>query len=69
MATPGLNLQITEPELKLLQTLVYQECGMFFDERRFSLRAALDIFELLKSELTRTMRPVEGSRPALVHQI
>jgi len=43
--------------------------GMFFDERRFSLRAALDIFELLKSELTRTMRPVEGSRPALVHQI
>ncbi len=34
MATPGLNLQITEPELKLLQTLVYQECGMFFDERR-----------------------------------
>ena len=34
MATPSLNLQITEPELKLLQTLVYQECGMFFDERR-----------------------------------
>ncbi len=34
MATPSVNLQITEPELKLLQTLVYQECGMFFDERR-----------------------------------
>src|SRR5436853_2655759 len=34
MATPSLTLQITEPELKLLQTLVYQECGMFFDERR-----------------------------------
>jgi chemotaxis protein methyltransferase CheR len=34
MATPSLNLSITEPELKLLQTLVYQECGMFFDERR-----------------------------------
>src|SRR6185437_5679564 len=34
MATPSLNLVITEPELKLLQTLVYQECGMFFDERR-----------------------------------
>src|ERR1700736_684619 len=31
IATPG---QLTEPELKLLQTLVYQECGMFFDERR-----------------------------------
>ena len=24
----------TDAELKLLQTLVYQECGMFFDERR-----------------------------------
>ncbi len=32
MATPP--IQITEPELKLLQTLVYQECGMYFDERR-----------------------------------
>ena len=28
------QIQLTEPELKLLQTLVYQECGMFFDERR-----------------------------------
>jgi chemotaxis protein methyltransferase CheR len=27
-------IQLTEPELKLLQTLVYQECGMCFDERR-----------------------------------
>ena len=27
-------IAITEPELKLLQTLVYQECGMYFDERR-----------------------------------
>ena len=34
MATPGLQLQLTEPELKLLQTLVYQECGMHFDSRR-----------------------------------
>jgi chemotaxis protein methyltransferase CheR len=32
MATPSIHL--SEPELKLLQTLVYQECGMFFDERR-----------------------------------
>jgi len=28
------SVQLTEPELKLLQTLVYQECGMYFDERR-----------------------------------
>ncbi|MBZ5656471.1 MAG: protein-glutamate O-methyltransferase CheR [Acidobacteriia bacterium] len=27
---------ITDAELKLLQTLVYQECGMHFDERRTS---------------------------------
>src|SRR3977135_4301060 len=31
-ATPPL----TDTELKLLQTLVYQECGMHFDERRTS---------------------------------
>ncbi len=34
MASPSLQLQLTEPELKLLQTLVYQECGMHFDSRR-----------------------------------
>ena len=34
MATPSVEVTITEPELKLLQTLVYQECGMYFDERR-----------------------------------
>ncbi|MGH9670200.1 MAG: CheR family methyltransferase [Terriglobales bacterium] len=34
MATASVAVQLTEPELKLLQTLVYQECGMFFDERR-----------------------------------
>ena len=28
------QIELTEAELKLLQTLVYQECGMFFDERR-----------------------------------
>jgi chemotaxis protein methyltransferase CheR len=28
------QIPLTEPELKLLQTLVYQECGMYFDERR-----------------------------------
>ena len=25
---------LTDAELKLLQALVYQECGMYFDERR-----------------------------------
>jgi chemotaxis protein methyltransferase CheR len=34
MATPSIQIQISEPEYKLLQTLVYQECGMYFDERR-----------------------------------
>src|SRR5690349_23484350 len=34
MGTIPVPIQLTEPELKLLQTLVYQECGMFFDERR-----------------------------------
>ena len=30
---PG-QIELTQPELKLLQSLIYQECGMFFDERR-----------------------------------
>jgi len=34
MATAGLQLQLSEAELKLLQALVYQECGMHFDSRR-----------------------------------
>ncbi len=34
MVTPAIQINLTEPELKLLQTLVYQECGMYFDERR-----------------------------------
>jgi len=34
MASPGLQLQFSEAEMKLLQNLVYQECGMFFDSRR-----------------------------------
>src|SRR5208282_5023401 len=28
------QVPLTDAELKLLQTLVYQECGMYFDERR-----------------------------------
>ncbi len=34
MATSTLAVQLTDAELKLLQTLIYQECGMYFDERR-----------------------------------
>ena len=32
-SVPG-QIELTQPELKLLQSLIYQECGMFFDERR-----------------------------------
>jgi len=34
MSTPAVPTPLTEAELKLLQALVYQECGMHFDERR-----------------------------------
>jgi chemotaxis protein methyltransferase CheR len=34
MSTSSVPAQFTEAELKLLQALVYQECGMYFDERR-----------------------------------
>jgi chemotaxis protein methyltransferase CheR len=34
MTVTSMPTQLTEAELKLLQTLVYQECGMHFDERR-----------------------------------
>src|SRR5215467_8198251 len=34
MSTSSIQVQITDAEYKLLQTLVYQECGMYFDERR-----------------------------------
>jgi chemotaxis protein methyltransferase CheR len=34
MTTLTAPIQLTEAELKLLQTLIYQECGMCFDERR-----------------------------------
>ena len=33
-ATGAAPAQLTEGELKLLQTLIYRECGMHFDERR-----------------------------------
>jgi len=34
MAHSSIPAQFSEAELKLLQALVYQECGMHFDERR-----------------------------------
>ena len=33
-AAPAPAPSLSEAELKLLQALVYQECGMHFDERR-----------------------------------
>jgi len=34
MATISVPIVISDAELKLLQTLIYQECGMHFDDRR-----------------------------------
>ena len=34
MSAPGLAIRLSNSELKMLQALVYQECGMYFDERR-----------------------------------
>src|SRR5437899_8741112 len=34
MSTPALAIQFSDAEMRLLQNLVYQECGMFFDARR-----------------------------------
>ena len=34
MSTPAVAMQGSDAELKLLQALVYQECGMHFDSRR-----------------------------------
>jgi len=34
MSSSTSPVAISESELKLLQTLIYQECGMFFDDRR-----------------------------------
>src|SRR5450432_2824132 len=36
MSTLTAEVPLSPAELKLLQTLIYQECGMFFDERRMS---------------------------------
>lgn len=42
--------------------------GMFFDERRFNLRMALDIFELLKDELARVPPQLGAARASMAHQ-
>lgn len=34
MSSPALAIQLSDAEMRLLQALVYQECGMFFDARR-----------------------------------
>src|SRR5213080_5159800 len=34
MSTPALAIQLSDAEMRLLQSLVYHECGMFFDARR-----------------------------------
>ena len=34
MSTPAVAIQLSEAEMRLLQSLVYHECGMFFDSRR-----------------------------------
>src|SRR5436309_13428617 len=34
MSSPALAIQLSDAEMRLLQALVYQECGMHFDERR-----------------------------------
>src|SRR5258708_23970980 len=34
MATSSVQIQITDAELKLLHSLLYEECGMYFEERR-----------------------------------
>jgi chemotaxis protein methyltransferase CheR len=34
MSTPAVAVQFSEAEMRLLQALIYQECGMYFDARR-----------------------------------
>jgi chemotaxis protein methyltransferase CheR len=34
MSSPAIAIQLSESEMRLLQALVYQECGMYFDARR-----------------------------------
>lgn len=34
MGSPAVAIQLSDTEMRLLQTLVYQECGMYFDARR-----------------------------------
>lgn len=50
---------------QILPGQVEMRYGMFVNERRFSLRTALDIFELLKSEPEHIPLPLKGARPTL----
>src|SRR5258708_13001525 len=34
MRSPALAIQLSEAKMRLLQAVVYQECGMYFDARR-----------------------------------
>src|SRR5437764_15320609 len=34
MSSPAVAVQLSDAEIRLLQNLVYQECGMYFDARR-----------------------------------
>ena len=34
MSSPAVAVQLSDAEMRLLQALVYQECGMYFDARR-----------------------------------
>jgi chemotaxis protein methyltransferase CheR len=34
MSSPAVAIQLSEAEMRLLQALVYEECGMYFDARR-----------------------------------
>ena len=50
MSTLTVQVPLTETELKLLQTLIYKECGMVFDERRM---------HFLRDRLQRRLRACE----------
>ena len=52
MSTLAAQVPLSPSELKLLQTLIYQECGMFFDERRLHfLQERLQRLESIATEL------------------
>jgi len=52
MSSSSSPIACTESEIKLLQTLIYQECGMYFDDRRA---------HFLQDRLQRRMRACSAS--------